>query len=464
MMYVLYSGALAVAVLASSPWWLLKMLRHGKYRAGLGERLGRVPGRLELPAAGGCIWVHAVSVGEVLACSGVIAGLREHFPGRSVLISTTTATGQALARHRFGAENVFYFPLDFAFAIRPWVRALRPELVVLAETEFWPNFLHLVRRSGGCVAVVNARVSDRSYPRYRRFRFAMRGILRNVDLLLAQTEEDRRRLISMGAAPERVKVTGNLKFEVAPPPASPMVAEIRSHLETTGAGPVVVFGSTAEGEEALLLPVFRAVLARFPRAVVVLAPRHPERFAAVAGLLNESGPRFFRRSLWNGREALGGSVFLLDSIGELASMYQLASVAFVGGSLAPRGGGHNILEPAQAGAAVLTGPYTENFRDIVRIFRQAGAVRVVDSAEFAPVLLHLLENEGARAELAERAQRIVHSQLGTTARTLEAVEALLSRHSPPVVEVQGASHSSKISSEALSGHSKAGSEVHTEEG
>jgi 3-deoxy-D-manno-octulosonic-acid transferase len=429
MMYGFYSIALALAVLLSSPWWLLKMLRHGKYRAGVRERLGRVPARLKLspiverPA--GCIWIHAVSVGEVLACSGVIAGLQMRYPQRRILISTTTASGQALARQRFGEENVFYFPLDFAFAIRFWLRALRPELVILAETEFWPNFLHLVHFSGARVAVVNARVSDRSFPRYRRWRFLMRGILRNFDLLLAQTEEDRRRLLAIGAVPDRVRVVGNLKFEVTPPAASPILAELRSQLAVTDAEPVVVFGSTVEGEEALLLPAFRIVLDKFPRALLVLAPRHPERFALVADLLNASGLHFCRRSLWNGGDPLAGTVFLLDSIGELASIYQLATVAFVGGSLVPRGG-HNILEPAQAGAAVLTGPHTENFRDIVSIFRRAEAVRIVDAAEVSPILLELLTNQEARAALARKAQEIVHSQSGATLRTLDAIGGLLS--------------------------------------
>jgi 3-deoxy-D-manno-octulosonic-acid transferase len=433
MIYGLYSTALAFAALVSSPWWLFKMARHGKYRAGIRERLGQVPARLETPPTAGCIWVHAVSVGEVLACSAIIAGLHERFPERRVVISTTTASGQALAHQRFGAKNVFYFPLDFAFAIRPWLRVLRPQLVILAETEFWPNFLRLARHSGAKVVVVNARISDRSLPRYRRFRFAMRRILRNVDLLLAQTEEDRCRLISMGAQPERALVTGNLKFEIAPPAASPLAQQLRLHLQTAGSAPVVVFGSTVEGEEALLLPAFRAVLERFPKAVLVLAPRHPERFRAVADLLRESGLRLCRRSLWDGYLPLAGGVFLLDSIGELASLYPLAAVAFVGGSLAPHGG-HNILEPAQAGAAVLTGPHTENFRDIVRIFRQAQAVRIASAREIASVLLEMLTDEPLRGDMTRRARDILLSQSGATARTLDAIQMLLTRDSLLICE------------------------------
>ncbi|MGE0405695.1 MAG: 3-deoxy-D-manno-octulosonic acid transferase [Candidatus Korobacteraceae bacterium] len=422
-MYVLYSAALALALLLSSPWWLLQMLRHGKYRAGLTERLGRVPARLA-SVKPGCIWVHAVSVGEVLACTGLLAALRSRFPQRQVFISTTTAAGQTLARQRFGAESVFYFPLDFRFAIRPWLRALRPELIVLAETELWPNFLSLSRQHGARIAVVNARISDRSLPRYVRFRAVLRHVLAQADLLLAQTEEDRRRLLMIGALPERIRVTGNLKFEVAPPAASPLAEQLRQNMRAGGAGPVMVYGSTVAGEEPLLLPAFRAILHRFPRAVMILAPRHPERFAAVADFLSGSGIPFQRRSAWQGHTSLAGQIFLLDSIGELASLYALAEVAFVGGSLVPRGG-HNILEPAQAGAAVLTGPHTENFRDIVAIFHAANAVRIVTPDELAATVVNLLTDDATRSELGRRARQVVRSQSGATARTLEAIENLL---------------------------------------
>ncbi len=316
-----------------------------------------------------------MSVGEVLAVSGLVEQMHHAFPQHRVVVSTTTDTGHDLARKRFGAENVFYFPMDFAFAIRPYLQALQPELVVLAETEFWPNFLRLVHASGARIAVVNARISDRSWPRYRRFRWALRRMLVNVDIFLAQTEEDSARLQSIGADPRRVQVTGNLKFDVNLPVPPPIVESLRRSLAAEGAGPVVVCGSTVEDEEPPLLKAFENLRVGHPRAVMILAPRHPERFDDVAILLGQLGIRSYRRSRWQG-EALAGGVLLVDTIGELARSIALADIAFVGGSLVPRGG-HNIIEPAQHGVAIVTGNHTENFRDIVALFQSRDAVRIV---------------------------------------------------------------------------------------
>ncbi len=413
-------------MLVSLPYWLLQMARHGKYRKGLAERLGRVPSRLELP--GGqepVIWVHAVSVGEVLAVAGLVEELRRRSPQYRIFVSTTTDSGQALARKRFGESKVFHFPMDFVFAIRPYLKALRPELVVIAETEFWPNFIRLAHGSGARIAVVNARISDRSWPSYRRFRGLLRRLLAHLDLFLAQTPQDAARLQDIGANPERVRVTGNLKFDI-PAPAPPAIVEtVRRSIAATAAGPVLVCGSTVEGEEPLLLKAFENLLVQHPRAAMILAPRHPERFPAVTALLERMSIRFWRRSAWNG-EALGGGVLLLDTIGELAALYAIADVAFVGGSLVPRGG-HNIIEPARYGVATVVGNHTENFRDIVGLFQSRDAVRIVGPAELPLVLIELLANDVERRALGQRAAETMRSQVGATMRTVDELLELMAR-------------------------------------
>jgi 3-deoxy-D-manno-octulosonic-acid transferase len=421
----LYSAALAVGMLVSLPYWMFQMMRHGKYRKGLSERLGRLASRLQLPGEHEpVIWVHAVSVGEVLAVAGLVEELRRRLPHR-IFVSTTTDSGQAIARQRFGEGNVFYFPMDFAFAIRPYLRALRPQMVVIAETEFWPNFIRLAHASGARIAVVNARISDRSWPRYRRFRGLLRRVLVNVDLFLAQTTEDSARLKDIGAIPDRVRAAGNLKFDI-PLPAPPVIVEsLRKSIAHTGAGPVLVCGSTVDGEETLLLKAFENLLVQHSRALMILAPRHPERFPAVAALLEQMSICFCRRSLWSS-EALTGGVLLLDTIGELAALYALADVAFVGGSLVPRGG-HNIIEPAQHGVAIVVGNHTENFRDIVSLFQSRDAVRIVGPAELPLVLLELLANDAVRIALGQRAAETMRTQIGATARTADELQGLLTR-------------------------------------
>lgn len=423
-MYFLYSLLLLVALVLSAPWWLLEMVRHGKYRAGWRERLGIVPERLFGKVSADTIWIHAVSVGEVLAVSGMVAELQAQLPGWRVVISTTTDTGQNLARQRFGDGDVFYFPLDLSFAVKAYLEAFRPKLLVLAESEFWPNLLHRARNSGARIAVVNARVSDRSLPRYLRFRGMLGGVMRNVNAFLAQSDEDARRLVQIGAPAERVRVAGNLKFEVKPPEKPILRETFAAAVQCEEIGPLLVAGSTLDGEEAMLIDCFGQIVARYPKALMILAPRHPERFERVAALLAASGIRWGRRSRWDGLTPLAGGVLLLDSIGELASLYAFADLAFVGGSLVPRGG-HNVLEAAQFGVAIMVGPHTENFRDIVGFFKQAGALRVVAPETLTPTVLELLQNDSERARLGENALEVMKAQQGATERTVAALMELL---------------------------------------
>jgi 3-deoxy-D-manno-octulosonic-acid transferase len=422
-MYLVYSALLALALIVSLPYWLLQIARHGKYREGLLERLGQVPDRFK---DGGqrAIWVHAVSVGEVLAVSQLIQRIQKRFPQYRLVISTTTTTGQKLARERFGSDCTFYFPIDFAFSVRRYLLALRPQLVVIAETELWPNFLRLSKQAGARLAVVNARISDRSWSGYRWIRPWLKPALACVDCFLAQTEEDRGRLVDIGVSADRVQVSGNLKFDVSLPPEPEIVASLRSAFERSGTGPVIVAGSTMEGEEPLLLRAFEIIRGSRPKATMILAPRHPQRFQQVADLVSSLGIPCWRRSLWSG-EDLSGTVLLLDTMGELAAVYAIAHVAFVGGSLSEHGG-HNILEPAQHGVPVIVGPHYENFREIVNSFRAADSVRVVGPAELPLVLVELLANEAERQALGRRGLEAVRRQSGATEKTLAALENLLS--------------------------------------
>jgi len=427
-MYFVYGILLGAWLAVTAPFWCWQRLRHGKHE-GVRQRLGRVPERLQ-GSPRPVIWVHAVSVGEVLAVTPVVQELRSRHPDFRVVVSTVTDTGQQLAVQRFGADDVFYFPVDFAFAVENYMRMLRPSLVVVAETEFWPNFLRLAKKSGARIAVINARISDRSFPGYRRVRSLLRHVLANVDLFLAQTPEDRDRLVAIGATPERVRVSGNLKFELTAHAQPALIGRLRTALDAGNAGPLLVAGSTVEGEEPLVVAALQRVLARYADAVMVLAPRHPERFPEVAKLLESSGVKFWRRSQWKD-EALCGGIFLLDSIGELASVYDLADVAFVGGSLVPRGG-HNILEPASAGVATLVGPHTENFRDIVNLFRQANAVRVVTADTLAPTFLELLAGDSVRSQLGRAAADVFKANAGAKQATLAALEPLIQASSARV--------------------------------
>ena len=424
MILFFYNLALLAGLAISAPWWLWRMATTQKYREGLGERLGRVPARMR----GGdspLIWLHAVSVGEVLAVTRLVAEMDRALPGYRLVISTTTRTGQALARERFGAGRVFYCPLDLPWAVHAYLRALRPRLLILAETEFWPNLLGGCFRRGIPVAVVNARISDRSWPRYRRLKWLWRPVLGRLSRVLAQSSVDAERLRAIGCEPARVSVSGNLKFDVR----AAQQAEAARLLSALGAGlRFVVAGSTLEGEEAALLEAWPRLLEADASLALVLAPRHPERFSAVASLLQESGHAWLRRSEWNtpgARPALKpGAIVLLDTIGELASVYSLAAVAFVGGSLFPTGG-HNPLEPAQFGVPIVMGPHYANFRAITDALLAQEALQIAARGEVTDMLVHLLKNRQEAAAMGARAKAVFDQQAGATERTLRALRSLL---------------------------------------
>jgi len=422
---MVYSALLTAVLVLGAPYWLVRMLTGGRYRAGLAGRLGRLPDRLRAAVAEReVIWLHAVSVGEVLAATRLIEELKLALPGVVVAVSTTTETGQELAQRRFPEMPVFYLPLDFAFLMKRTLRVLRPRLVVLMESELWPNMIQECARAGVPMAVVNARISDRSFPRYLRLRRLWRPLLEQISMFLAQSEETAERLLRIGVRPERVQMTGNLKYDVQAEKDTAVVQLLRYHLPANVR--VLLCGSTLEGEETLLLAAWREIAAALPQAVLIVAPRHPARFAAVDTLLRETKRPVIRASGFVARpEAIPpGGMVLLDTIGDLATACALADVVFIGGSLVPLGG-HNPLEPAQFGVPVVMGRSYENFREIVEAMRAEEAIRIVSAEELGPTLAKLLRDPAEARALGDRGRRVFTSRAGATRRVVEELMRLL---------------------------------------
>jgi len=413
-------------------YFLLRSFRRGSGTGDLAQRLGSLPPAFR-QAGLGSIWIHTVSVGEAQAVAPLIPLLRSRFPDRRIFVSTTTETGQTLAKAKLEADHTFYFPLDYSFACRHALRAIQPAMVLIAETEFWPRFLREARRSGASIAIVNGRISDRSLARYHFWRRSMRPILSHVDLFLMQTEEDARRVMTIGADPARVSVSGNLKYDVPPPPCSPIATWLANSLSRS-ARSVLIAGSVVAGEESAVLEAFAAIRAKHAGALLVLAPRRPERFDFAARLAADAGFRVFRRSQLDPSIPLKASadVLILDTIGELAGFYQAATVAFVGGSLIPAGG-HNILEPLAAGVPVLFGPSMENFAEIARAVVAAGAGSQVTSAQdLARACLELFDDPAGRVAMSQSAAKLLQHNRGAASRTIERISALLAdlEHAP----------------------------------
>jgi len=445
-MYALYSLLTAAGMLLLSPYFLLRGLIQGKYLSNMPERLGwRFPPELRDRNSPGSpeksIWIHAVSVGEVLAVLPLAEQLKKRFPQRRLVVSTTTITGQKIARERMPfADAMFYFPLDWRGPVKRAHDAARPVAVIIVETEIWPNFLRECRRTEVPVIFVNGRLSERSFRGYGRALSysvgALSGFLKKVlsdaTLFLMQSNEDGARLIALGAPRERVLVTGNLKYDLVESSESPLSAWLEVELAKSDRRPVIVAGSVLANEEVSVLRAFAEVEREFPRALLILAPRKPEQFDKAATVVVESGRKLLRRRdlTFNGAGSAAladpGNVFLLDSLGELGELYRLADAVFVGGSLVP-GGGHNILEPAAFSKVPVYGPSMENFREMSGRFLAAGAaIQVKSSEELGVAWASLLREPERAARMGTCARELVDRNRGATERVLEHIERVIS--------------------------------------
>ncbi|HET9525319.1 MAG TPA: 3-deoxy-D-manno-octulosonic acid transferase [Pyrinomonadaceae bacterium] len=430
-MYLAYSLLLSLGLLVLIPHFLYQALAHGKYLEGLRQRLGSLP---QIPAQRPLIWLHCVSVGETQAARPLVQRLKREFPNHSLVVSTITRTGQTLASEVFAqqADSVFYFPFDWRWCVRRALRAINPSVVLLMETELWPNFLRECTAREIPVALVNGRISRQSFRRYAWIKFFLKRVLESLSIAVMQSEADASRLQDLGMRADAIRTAGNLKFDAgALPPAGEKTAEIRNRFGLHAGTPLILAASTHPPEEKILLESFR-LLSASQTVRLMLAPRHPERFAEVASLIENAGLSWTRRTNTPEAADTQASVILLDTIGELPAAYALATVVFVGGSIVDRGG-HNVLEPAAAGAPVVTGAHTHNFHAIVSLLEQADAIVQLPpldasaaSAELARVLNDLLAKPERRAELAARAKQLVATNQGATERTVRIITPLLS--------------------------------------
>jgi 3-deoxy-D-manno-octulosonic-acid transferase len=424
MPYLLDAIYLALALLLS-PWILYKSLTTGKYRRGLlCKLLGQVPSP---DGKGPCAWFHGVSVGEIYLLGPVVACFRQAHPRWKCVVSTTTDTGLEEARKHFPDLMVFYWPLDFSWAVRRALRRMCPALVILAEGELWPNFLLAAQRRGVPVAVINGRMSPRSFRNYLKVKRWLRQILDPVGLFAVQAQEYADAFRWLGILPERIYVTGSVKYDgVVSDRHNPKTAALRELLRVRAGDIVWIAGSTQAPEEEITLSIFRELKNRHPGLRLILVPRQRDRFEEVAGLLQSSGLPFIRRSALTEPIADGPAVVLMDTIGELGALWGLADVAFVGGSLDGRRGGQNMIEPAAYGAAVVFGCHVWNFRDTAMRLVQAGAaIQVSDAPGLEAAVRHLLDQPPERRRLGEAAQRLVRSQQGATRRTIDCLDDLL---------------------------------------
>jgi 3-deoxy-D-manno-octulosonic-acid transferase len=430
-MYLAYSLLLSLGLLVLIPHFLYQALAHGKYVEGLRQRLGSVT-----PIAGQrpLIWLHCVSVGETQAARPLVERLRKEFPDHRLVVSTITRTGQKLAADVFArqADAVFYFPFDWRWSVRRALRIIQPSVVLLMETELWPNFLRECKAREIPVALVNGRISRQSFQRYSWIKPFLRRVLEAVNIAVMQSNADANRLEELGMRGDRIRTAGNLKFDAgALPSTGGKTAQIRERFGIVAAAPLILAASTHAPEEKIILESFRKLRASRP-VRLMLAPRHPERFAEVASLIQNSGLTWARRTNAPDAADTQTDVILLDTIGELPATYSLATVVFVGGSIVDRGG-HNVLEPAAAGIPVVTGAHTHNFHAIVSLLNEANAIVQLSALEgdaaseqLAKVLNELLANPARRNELAARAKQLIATNHGAAERTIKLIAPLLS--------------------------------------
>jgi 3-deoxy-D-manno-octulosonic-acid transferase len=428
-MYSLYSVLVLIVAVVASPWFIYQALRYKKYVGSLGQRMGYLPVSFNMDGDES-IWVHAVSVGEVLTARPLISDLKRRYPNLRMFLSTTTMAGQQLARRSVqDVDAVFYFPFDFGFVVRRTLDLVRPKLFIMMETEIWPNLLRECRARGIKTAVVNGRLSARSFPRYRMIRPMMRRVLDDIDKFLVQSEESARRFIDLGADPARVVVTGSLKFDSLEVSPSALQARSRDrvlrYFRVPASRPVIVSGSTMKGEEVAVLRAFRRVRTAAPNTLLVLAPRNPERFAEAEQLAKQEGWKVARRSDLAIDAEPRVDVVILDTIGELATIYQLATVVFVGGSLVATGG-HNVLEPAVFGKPIVFGPHMENFLEIAEAFVSNGAgMQLAGESELDEAFLSLMSDPVRRARLGAAARALVEANRGANEKSVKVLSALL---------------------------------------
>ena len=432
-MYFIYSLLLALGFTILLPRFLFDAFGHGKYVAGFRERLGLLT---PIQSNGQpLIWIHCVSVGETLAARPLVQGLRERFPHHSIAISTTTLTGQNVAREVFKAEvaKVFYFPFDWSWIVRRTLTAVNPAAVLIMETELWPGFLRECQSRQIPVAIVNGRLSEQSFRRYKLIKGFMSRILSSMSVAAMQTEADAKRLRELGLDATKIFVTGNIKFDAGLTPSSDaLTAHFRDRFKLDQASPLILAASTHAPEERIILNSLERLTSGSefkPR--LMIAPRHPERFREAAALIEASEFSWTRRTATPNPGDELCEVILLDSIGELEAVYSLASIVFVGGSIA-RAGGHNVLEPAAVGAPVITGAHTYNFKQIVETLVKVEAVLQLPpmseaeaTIELSSVLTQLLADPNKRTELGRRAKRLVIENRGATERTIDLISSML---------------------------------------